>query len=146
MIEALLTEKEVFIVSLEISTANKIRLIIDSFRGVTIDDCVAFSRAIEHNLDREEEDFELEVSSAGISEPFQIREQYLKNLGKDVEIQLTTGAKVSGKLVEVKEDGYIVEQIKKVTVEGKKKKQSISESLNFVFSEGHKVRLQLKFK
>ncbi len=82
LIDPLLSGKEFFLISLDISHSNSIRLVIDSMRGVTIDDCVAFSRAIEHQLNRETEDFDIEVSSAGLTEPFRVREQYLKNSGK----------------------------------------------------------------
>ena len=85
LIEGLLAEKELFIISLDVSTANNIKLIVDSRKGVGIAECIELSRTIEHNLDRDEEDFDIEVFSAGLTEPFKIKEQYLKNIGNEVE-------------------------------------------------------------
>jgi ribosome maturation factor RimP len=121
LIAPLLKEKEMFIVSFDISTSNQIRLTIDSMQGVTINDCVDFSRAIEHNLDRDKEDFDIEVSSAGLTEPFRIREQYLKNMGKEIEILMKEGTRISGILTSLDDQGFSVEKTKKVKVEGKKK-------------------------
>lgn len=146
LIENLLEEKKCFIVSLEISPSNSIRLILDSMDGVKIEDCVAFSRAIEHNLDREEEDFDIEVSSAGLTEPFKIREQYIKNKGNEIEVILKSGEKFTGILLEIEENGFTIEQQKRVKEEGKKKKQLVRETLHFDFSSCSKVKEVIKFK
>ena len=80
-----LEDKEYFLVDIEVTPDNKIVVEIDHAEGVWIDDCVELSRFIESKLDREEEDFELEVGSAGIGQPFKVLQQYLIHIGKDLE-------------------------------------------------------------
>ena len=77
---ALEENKSLFLIDLNISEDNQIRVILDGDKGVTVEDCIAVSRAIEHNLDREEYDFSLEVMSAGVSEPLTLPRQYKKNI------------------------------------------------------------------
>jgi ribosome maturation factor RimP len=145
LIKDQLAEKELFIISLEISSSNNIKVIIDGMKGVSINDCVMLSRRIEHNLDRDEDDFELEVSSAGITEPFRIREQYLKNLGREVEVVLKNGLKETGKLINADDNRFGIKVEKWVRTEGKKKKQRISEIKYFDYQAGSKVRTVIKF-
>ncbi len=75
-----------FLISLEINSANHIKVVIDGDAGVSVNDCITVSRAIEHNLDREEEDFSLEVTSAGVSEPLKMPRQYKKNIGRRLKV------------------------------------------------------------
>jgi ribosome maturation factor RimP len=145
LIGDLLEENEFFIVSLEVNTSNKIRLLIDSMKGIQIEDCVKVSRAIEHNLDRETEDFELEVSSPGLDAPFKVKEQYLKNIGRQVEVILKDGHTYKGLLVSANSDNFSVEITKLLRVEGKKRKQTIKEKVEFVFDEVSKVRVLITF-
>lgn len=88
-----------FLVSLKITPDNRIYVDIDGDAGVTIDDCIAVSRAIESQLDREEEDFALDVSSAGADQPLKLTRQYVKNIGRDVEMVTFDGEKFEGELV-----------------------------------------------
>ncbi len=140
-----LEEKNIFVVSLSISPANSIRLFVDSMEGVKIEDCVRLSRDIEHNLDREAEDFELEVSSAGLDMPLQVKQQYLKNIGREVEFFDKDGKKCQGSLVAANDTHFSVEQTRKVTVEGKKKKQLLVETVHLAYDEVSKVKIVIKF-
>ena len=79
-----------FLLDLSISEANHIKIIIDGDHGVKVEDCMLVSRAIEHSLDRDEEDFSLEVLSAGVSEPLQNRRQYPKNVGRKLKVKTAT--------------------------------------------------------
>jgi ribosome maturation factor RimP len=97
--QALEENPSLFLIDMSISTANQIRIIIDGDTGVSVEDCMAVSRAIEHNLDREEEDFSLEVSSAGISQPLTLPRQYKKNIGRKLAIKTKEGEKLEGTLV-----------------------------------------------
>jgi ribosome maturation factor RimP len=97
MANACINDKS-FVVDVSINNANQIKVCVDSFEGITIDECVRISRCIEGQLDREKEDFALEVSSAGLTQPFKVVEQYRKNLGKDVEVVTREGLKLKGKL------------------------------------------------
>ncbi|MFP4023864.1 MAG: ribosome assembly cofactor RimP [Thiohalospira sp.] len=146
IIEGAVQEKNAYIVDLKISTSNKIILELDSFDGFTIDDCVEVSRLIENNLDRDKEDFELEVSSPGLSAPFKVWQQYEKNIGKEIEIVLTDGKKLKGILTDVDKEGINIEETKKVKVEGKKKKQTITEKHQLTFDKIKSTQIVIKFK
>jgi len=97
-----------FLIDLSITENNHIRVIIDGDEGVKVEDCMAVSRGIEHNLDREEEDFSLEVLSAGVSEPLTQGRQYKKNLGRTLHIK-TKAETIEGKLTTVDEEGVTLE-------------------------------------
>lgn len=95
--QALKEKNSLFLIDLSISDANQIRVIIDGDEGVTVQDCMDISRAIEHNLDREETDFALEVHSAGVSEPLIQVRQYKKNIGRKLKVK-TTSETIEGTL------------------------------------------------
>ncbi len=139
-------EKNAFIVDIKVSSSNKITIEIDSVDGFTIDNCVEVNRLIETNLNRDEEDFELEVASAGLSEPFKVIQQYHKNTGQEVETLTKSGAKIKGILSNVLENGFELEESKMVKVEGKKKKQQVVEKHRFDFSEIKSTKVIIKFK
>ena len=125
LISEKLAEKECFLVELVINEGNDISIEIDSFNGVAITDCVEVSKSLEGNLDREEEDFQLNVSSAGLDKPLRVRGQYEKNIGREVKVVLQDKCKITGELKEVNENDILVEHSFKEKVEGKKKKQII---------------------
>src|SRR5690606_8963013 len=119
-----------FIVDLRISDTNVISLEIDSETGgVSIDDCVRVSRNIEHNLDREEQDFELSVSSAGLDKPLRVLKQYPKNIGRELKVKTVSGDKVEGVLTEADAEGIVLQTSRKERIEGKKKKELIVEDI-----------------
>ncbi len=76
-----------FLISLDINSGNHIKIVMDGDEGVSVNDCIMVSRAIEHNLDRDEEDFSLEVTSAGVSEPLLMPRQYKKNIGRKLKVK-----------------------------------------------------------
>ena len=78
--------KEYFLVDVEVSPDDRIVVEIDHAEGVWIEDCVALSRFIEEHLSRDEEDYELEVGSAGLGMPFKVEQQYINCIGKEVEV------------------------------------------------------------
>jgi ribosome maturation factor RimP len=88
---------------------------------VWIEDCAELSKYIEEHLDREEEDFELEVGSAGLGQPFKVEQQYLNNIGKEVEVLTAEGKKIQGVLKSVDGNDFVVTVNEKVKVEGKKR-------------------------
>ena len=93
------TREDLFLIDLKISAANDITVILDGDKGVSIQDCLDASRAVENNLDREEQDFSLQVMSAGLTEPLTQLRQYQKNIGREVEITFNEGEKLKGELV-----------------------------------------------
>jgi ribosome maturation factor RimP len=146
IIKDLVVEKDAFIVDIKVNPANKINIEIDSLTGFSISDCVEISRLIEGTLDRDEEDFELEVASAGLSEPFKVIQQYKKNLAKEVETLLNDGTKIVGLLSNVSEENFEIEESKMVKVEGKKKKQNVIEKHTFTFDQVKSTKIIIKFK
>ena len=146
IISDIIKEKEAFIVDINVNPSNKINILIDSMEGFTIDDCVEVSRLVESKLDRDAEDFELEVSSAGLSEPFKVIEQYKKNIGKDVETITKEGIKIKGVLSNVTEKDFEIEESKMVKVEGKKKKQNVIEKHQFAYDQVKSTKIIIKFK
>jgi ribosome maturation factor RimP len=101
--QSLNERKDLFLISFNISENNTIKVVIDGDNGVVVDDCVFISRGIEHNLDREEEDFSLEVASAGAAAPLKTVRQYKKNLGRIVEVSTTDNNEYEGHLVDANE-------------------------------------------
>ena len=148
-VESLIAEKlasgEYFVVSLDISTSNRIKLIVDNMKGITIEECVEFSRAIEHNLDREVEDFELEVSSPGLDLPLRVHQQYVKNIGRELSIITNDNQKIKGLLKQVNEKSIIVEAEQKVKVEGQKKKQLVKIDQTIAINDIKKALIIIKF-
>jgi ribosome maturation factor RimP len=135
-----------FLVDVQISATGVIRVFIDSFDGITIERCVQISRHLEGNLDREVEDFELQVSSAGLSEPFRVKEQYYKNVGRNIEILTDAGEKHSGLLKLATPDYMILETKSKEKVEGEKKKQLTVREYKLEYGEIKSAKVVVSFK
>lgn len=115
----------IFIVEVNISPTNVITIELDKESGgVTIEECVSVSRNVEHNLDREAEDFELSVSSAGMDRPLRVPKQFVKNIGNEVRVVLNHGS-VEGELVSYDEDKIVVQTSTKEKIEGRKKKEVV---------------------
>ncbi len=146
LIKDKLEEKNCFVVELEVRSGNNILLEVDSMDGFTIQDCVDFSRAVEHNLDREIEDFELHVSSPGLDKPFRVKEQYLKNIGREVKVITQEEGKIKGELKSVNDEGIEVEYSYKERIEGRKKKQTIVEQKKIDFNNIKETTLIISFK
>ncbi|MBL0328088.1 MAG: ribosome assembly cofactor RimP [Bacteroidetes bacterium] len=143
--EEKLAEGTNFIVEITVKSGNKITVLLDNDNGVSINDCVAMSRHIESNLDREVEDFELNVMSPGLSEPFKILRQYQKNIGKQVDIVTKEGKKISGKLLKASDLGIELESKSKERIEGKKGKQLIINNINLTFNQIKETKIVISF-
>lgn len=102
-------DKEVFLVDVRVRTGNIISVFIDGEHGVKIEDCISLSRFIEGSLDREVEDFELSVSTAGVDQPLKLLRQYPRNVGRNVEVTLLDGTIKAGKLTKVTSDSVEIE-------------------------------------
>lgn len=101
--------KDLFLINLKISPENKISVVIDGDNGVAVEDCMFISRAIEHSLDREEDDFSLEVASAGASAPLTEKRQFKKNLGRVLQVTTKEQPKLEATLTEVDDDHIFLE-------------------------------------
>ena len=108
LVNSALEGTDKFLVNLKITPDNRIFVDIDGDNGVTIDDCIALSRAIEGQLDRDEEDFALDVSSAGADSPLKLTRQYVKNIGRDVEVVTFDGQKCEGALTAADDRGFVI--------------------------------------
>jgi len=97
-----------FLIDVKVLPGNKIEVFIDGDKGLGINDCVDLSRHIEKSLDRDVEDFSLEVSSPGATVPLKLSRQYLKHIGRDLELKMNDGSLFTGTLVEVGNDGNLV--------------------------------------
>lgn len=146
IVERHLDGSDLFLVDINISPDNRIEVEIDSANAVDIDACIALSRAIEDSLDRDVEDFELEVGSAGLTSPFKVKAQYDKNIGNEVEVITNDGRKLSGTLVETSDSGFVVETVRKVRPEGAKRPVLQSFPEKFAFGDVKSVKYVINFK
>lgn len=110
-----------FLIDVKVRAGNIIQILIDGDNGVTIDDCVGVSRAVESQFDREVEDFELKVSSAGLDSPLSCVRQYRKNIGREVRVVLDLGDVLTGKLKSVDDSGIIIEAMPEKRKKGQSK-------------------------
>lgn len=113
--------RDYFLCDVSVTTDNRILVEIDHQDGVWIDDCVALSRFIEDALDREADDFELEVGSAGLGQPFKVLRQYEIHQGHQVDVQLKDGHKLCGTLADVTAEGFTLIVQEKIKAEGEKR-------------------------
>lgn len=148
LVEQFIAESDLFLVDITVSPSAQISVSIDSEQGVDIDRCVALSRHIEGNLDREQEDFELIVASAGLSEPLKVYRQYVKNKGRNVAIVLANGEKFIGTLLEVTPEEVLIEyeEIIKTEPKGKKKKVITQKTITFAEIKRTTVEISMKSK
>jgi ribosome maturation factor RimP len=105
---------DLFLVAVKVSSSNKITILADTKEGITIDECAGLHRHIEKDLDRNVEDFELQVSSPGLDMPFGVIEQYYKNEGLKVAVLDNEGLKYTGILKNVTAGGFDLETETKV--------------------------------
>lgn len=124
IIKNYLLENKLFLVDISVSRDNDVEITVDSYNGVTIDNCSEISNLVHQGADPEE-DFSLTVGSAGLSQPFKVIEQYHKFKGSEIEIILKSGSKLKTLLCEVSTSGIEVEFEKTIKEEGKKKKIKI---------------------
>ncbi|MCL3782325.1 ribosome assembly cofactor RimP [Prolixibacteraceae bacterium JC049] len=145
LVEEVMTDG-LFLVDVIVAPGNAIKVIIDGDTGVTIRTCVKVSRQVEGNLDREEEDFSLEVMSAGLDQPFRVERQYRKYLNKSIEVIDENDVKLEGILKEVTSEGFELETSKREKVEGKKKKQLIVRQHQFSYDQIKSAKCVISFK
>ena len=139
-------DKDYFLVDIEISQDSRIVVEIDHADGVWIEDCVALSRYIEDRLSRDEEDYELEVGSAGLGQPFKVPQQYLNFIGEEVEVLDADGKKTRGVLKSVDGNNFVVTATEKVKVEGKKRPQLMEVDHDFEMDHVKYTKYLISFK
>ncbi|WP_320908225.1 ribosome assembly cofactor RimP [Bacteroides nordii] len=146
IVEEWLEGKDYFLVEVTVSLDDKIVVEIDHAEGVWIEDCVELSRFIESKLNREEEDYELEVGSAGIGQPFKVVQQYYNHIGSEVEVLTKSGKKLAGVLKEADEEKFVVTVQKKVKLDGAKRPKLMEEDETFRYDEIKYTKYLISFK
>ena len=146
LVEQWLEGKDYFLTDLTISTDDRIVVEIDHEEGVWIEDCVELSRFIEDHLSRDEEDYELEVGSAGLGQPFKVAQQYHCFVGKDVEVLDADGKKYKGVLKAVEGNDFTVTVLEKQKVEGKKRPQLVETDYTFQMDKVKYTKYLINFK
>ena len=141
-----LADKEYFLVDVIITKDDKITVEIDHAEGVWIEDCAELSRHIESGLSRDSEDYELEVGSAGLGQPFKVVQQYKNHIGLEVEVLGKDGKKYKGILKEAGDEDFVLSMTKKEKVEGVKRPQLVEVDLKFTFDEVKYTKYIIKFK
>jgi ribosome maturation factor RimP len=139
-IEQKLEATDKFVVEVRVKSGNHITVLLDSDTSINIDDCIAVNRHIESVFDRETEDYDLVVSSAGIDQPYKMLRQYVKNIGREVEVTLTDKTIFAGKLMAADETGITVYRKTRV------KKVETEESRQIPFNEIKHTKEIISFK
>lgn len=142
--DALTEDGSLFLIDFSISSDHRIKVVIDGDQGVTVQDCIKISRAIEHNLDRDEVDFSLEVASAGATAPLVLPRQYKKNIGRKMQVE-TLEDRFEGNLTEVTDKGIVLEWKAREPKPIGKGKVTVRKKKNIDFSGIKEAKVILKF-
>lgn len=141
-----LAEREdLFLIDLKFSVTDHVRVIIDGDNGVTLQDCLDASRAIEFNMDRDEHDFSLEVMSAGLSEPLASPRQYRKNIGRSLELIMNDSSEIEGELIKVEEESITLVLKYRKPKEIGKGKMDVVEEREIPYTDIKKALVAIKF-
>lgn len=137
--------EDLFLIDLKISAADDITVILDGDDGVSLQDCLDASRAIEFNMDREEHDFSLQVMSAGLSEPLSMPRQYAKNIGRELKLLLNDSSEVEGELGKADDEKITLILRYRKPKEVGKGKMDVVEEKEIPYSEIKKATVVIKF-
>ncbi len=146
LVEEWLEDKEYFLVDVMVDANNKVVVEIDHAEGVWIEDCVELSRFIESRMDRDAEDYELEVGSAGIGQPFKVVQQYINHVGKEVEVLTKEGKKLVGVLKDANDSQFVVSVPTKVKEEGAKRPKLVNIDETFTYDNIKYTKYLISFK
>ena len=146
LVEEKIAGTDYFILDLSIRPGNNIFVEIESIHPVSINDCVDISRQVEHNLDREAEDFSLQVSSPGLDSPLRDYRQYIKNKGRQISIIPQNGEEFTGTIKDADEEGVVVAAKKRGQAEGSKKKIWIESEEKLKYSDIKQAKIIISFK
>ena len=146
MIEAEIEGTDQFLVGLSVDASNRISVELDSDGGVTIGACQDLSRALERQLDRDEEDFAITVSSPGADQPLKVRRQYPKNVGREVKVTTLEGEELKGELKEANDDGIVLFSRTKEKIEGKKGRKWVERTHELPFDKIKETKVIISFK
>ncbi len=136
---------DIFLVDFKVSADNSIKIILDGDKDVNVKDCINISREIEGSLDREVEDFSLEVASAGVGSALKFPRQYYKNIGRELEVVLTDGALVSGELTKVEDQQIELQWKQREPKAVGKGKITVTKNKTIAFDEINQSKVMIKF-
>ncbi|AEH01207.1 ribosome assembly cofactor RimP [Lacinutrix sp. 5H-3-7-4] len=142
--EALEERADLFLIDLTIGGDNAINVIIDGDNGVTVEDCILISRAVEHNLDREEQDFSIEVASAGAAASLTLPRQFKKNIGRTLEVKTQTET-FEANLVSADENGISLEWKAREPKPVGKGKVTVQKQTNIAYNDIVEAKVKIKF-
>ena len=137
IVKDVLEGSDKYLVNMKITPDNRIFVDLDGDNGINIDDCIEVSRAIENSLNRDEEDFELNVSSAGADSPLKMPRQYRRHVGRELSVEPFEGAKVEGVLTEAGDSQF--------TIKTKGSKKEPSQELSFAYEDVKTARVIIRF-
>jgi len=143
--EAFRERPDLFLVDLKVSSAGDIKVVIDGDHHVAVEDCIYMSRAVEHNLDREEVDFSIEVTSSGVGTPLSLPRQFIKNVGRKLEVEMQNGVRETGMLVEADDVQAVIEWKAREPKPVGKGKVTVLKRLEMVYEQIKEARIVVTF-
>lgn len=145
-VEKAIEGTDVYLVDLRIEPGNHIVVELDSQDGMDIATCASITKKIEAEFDRDKEDYDLEVGSAGLTAPFKVKQQYIKNLGKEIEVITKDGKKLKGILTAVNAGDYVIEVPTKVKEPGEKRPKTVAVPHTINFDQTKSAKYIINFK
>ena len=142
---ALEERSDLFLIDFDVLQDNAIRIVIDGDNGVLVEDCIVISRAIEHNLDRESQDFSLEVTSAGATSPLHHNRQYKKNIGRTIGVKAINDQKFEAKLTLADDEGVTLEWKTREPKPIGKGKITVQKKVKLDYSDIIEAKVKIKF-
>ena len=146
LIEAKIAETDMFIVDVTVRPGNVIDVTLDSDAGITIEACTGVHRHLLHEMDREVEDYSLEVSSPDLTKPLMVLRQYIKNIGRDLAVKKADKSKIEGQLIAANEQEITLLTQQKEEVPGKKGKKLVEREIIIPFTEMTEAKVMIRFK
>ena len=145
LLNVALEEQNAFLVDFQIAPGNIIQVLVDTQEGISLEGITAISRGIEHHLDREEDDFELQVSSPGVGSPLKVKEQYRQNVGRDLKVYTLSDKKYKGELVSFEGEELCLEWSERVPKEIGKGKITVKKDVKLNLADVKEARVQVRF-
>ena len=146
LIEEKIAGSDMFIVEVDVRPGNMVDVTMDADTGITIEACTEIHRHILKNIDREIEDYGLDVSSPDLSKPLKVRRQFVKNIGRSLNVKTLDNAKTEGLLTNVSDHGVALLTKSKEEVEGKKGKKWVERSIEIPFEQMKEAKVVISFK
>ena len=143
--KALEERQDLFLIDFTLAGDNAIKIVIDGDNGVLVEDCMFISRAIEHNLDRDEHDFSLEVLSSGATSPLILPRQYKKHIGRSLEVKTNNSEKFEGQLTDSDEEGVVLKWKTREPKPVGKGKVTVTKEAKVAYSDIKEAKVKIKF-